>query len=202
MPFAFCKTKREDTSPCMMLKRRAVASYCQRCTCLMLFMAVALQIPSYGSCQRILLAPEDRTNASEISSEVRINFSRLSSCPKTLCLWWLREETQTPDAQPLRCTAHRSRSAMISGCASRCSAHSTWTQLAACCPWGQCTLQTSQRSPKEPTLCTVLQAPFSCILTASHEGGNGGTPPAVCGADPAAVPCRWQDLLSRLWWTE
>ena len=54
----------------MMRKRRAVASYCQRCTCLMLFMSVAFQMPSSGSCHRTLLAPEDRTNTNEISSEV------------------------------------------------------------------------------------------------------------------------------------
>ena len=78
VPFAFWKTKGENTSPQevrMMRKRRAVTSYCQRCTCLMLFMAVAFQIPSSGSCQRILLAPEDRTNASQISSEVGMNFA-------------------------------------------------------------------------------------------------------------------------------
>ena len=69
----------------MTRKRRAVASYCHRCTCLMLFMALAFQIPSCGSCQRMLLAPEDRTNASEISSEVSINVSRLSSCPMIVC---------------------------------------------------------------------------------------------------------------------
>ena len=59
----------------MMRKRRAVASYCQRCSCLMLLVAVIFQLPSSGSCERILLVPEDRTNASEISSEVSINSS-------------------------------------------------------------------------------------------------------------------------------